>query len=287
MNFQHKFQTLFYNKKIFGNTAANNIDIQLFSYFFLKYKFSYGTKNITELKKFALEEAKKISSIINKNKNNDKNSKKSKKRKEEVINNTGIEKELLKKLLNSLYDIVNPLLIKLHLNFKNERRKNYEDNEKYLEIIKCYEQQKMNLLTYTIKSICKMVNIQFSSFQKNIFNYIETKDIEIINILNSFCNLGKLTALAPKFIDEGEIIEILKTYYDNLTYLINNSKESEMMKFSLIFINDIIYENYGMEEEQIFACIEEKKLMNNKEVNYYFNQIKKMIHNNLNLLFDL
>jgi len=96
-----------------------------------------------------------------------------------------------------------------------------------------------------------------------------------------------LTALAPKFINEVEIIEILKTYYDNLKYLINNSKENEMMKYSLIFISDIIYENYGMEEEQIFACIEEKKLKENKEVNYYFNEIKMMIQSNLNLLFDL
>ncbi len=60
-----------------------------------------------------------------------------------------------------------------------------------------------------------------------------------------------------------------------------------MMKYSLIFISDIIYENYGMEEEQVFACIEEKNLKQNNEINIYFNEIKNMIQNNLNLLFDL
>jgi len=249
----------------------------------LKYRYTTGPKNLTELKKFALEEAKKISSLIK----NSKTSKCTKRRSESEENNKIIEKPLLKKLLLSLFDIINPLLIKLHLNFKNERRKNYQDNAKYLEIIKAYEQQKMNLLTYTIKSICKMVNLQFSTFQKNIFSYIEKNDEEVIRIINSFCNLGKLSALAPKFVDESEIIEILKNYYDNLKYLIENSQENEMMKYSLIFISDIIYENYGMEEEQIFACIEEKKLTENKEVCYYFKEIQDMIQNNLNLLFDL
>lgn len=285
MNFTNKFNTKFYNKKLFGNSStASSFDLQLFRYFYLKYRFTSNPKNLSELKKFALEEAKKISSLIK----NNKNSKSTKKRSNEAEeSNQNIEKPVLKKLLRSLFDIVNPLLIKLHLNFKNERRKNYEDNAKYLEIIKAYEQQKMNLLTYTIKSICKMVNLQFSTFQKNIFYYIEKNDLEIISIINSFCNLGKLSALAPKFVDESEIIEILKTYYDNLKFLIANSQENEMMKYSLIFISDIIYENYGMEEEQIFACIEEKKLLENKEICYYFNEIQLMIQNNLNLLFDL
>ncbi len=246
MNYSSKINTLFYNKKIFGGSTSNNMDLQLFRYFYLKYKFSTGPKNLTDLKKFALEEAKKISSFI---KNNKKNSKKDKNgviNEESKENNSIIEKHVLKKLLLSLYDILNPLLVKLHLNFKNERRKNYDNNEKYLEIIKTYEEQKMNLLVYTIKSICKMVNLQFSAFQKNIFNYIEKNDLDIINVINSFCNLGKLSALAPKFMDEIEIIEILKTYNDNLRYLIDNSKENEMMKYSLIFISDIIYENYGM-----------------------------------------
>jgi hypothetical protein len=284
MNHTNRFNTLFNNKRTFGNTSnTSSFDLQLFRYFYLKYRFATGPKNLTELKKFALEEAKKISSLIK----NSKNSKCTKRRSESEENNKIIDKPLLKKLLLSLFDIINPLLIKLHLNFKNERRKNYQDNGKYLEIIKAYEQQKMNLLTYTIKSICKMVNLQFSTFQKNIFSYIEKNDLEIIRIINSFCNLGKLSALAPKFVDESEIIEILKNYYDNLKYLIENSQENEMMKYSLIFISDIIYENYGMEDEQIFACIEEKKLMENKEVCYYFKEIQVMIQNNLNLLFDL
>jgi len=281
MNYTSKFNTIFYNKKLFGtSSAASNLDLQLFRYFYLKYRFSSGLKNLAELKKFALEEAKKISSLI-------KNSKSSKRRGKTEESKQTIDKSLLKKLLLSLFEIVNPLLIKLHLDFKNQRRKNYEDNAKYLEIIKAYDQQKMNLLTYTIKSICKMVNMQFSTFQKNIFNYIEKNDLEIISVINSFFNLGKLSALAPKFVDESEIIEILKTYYENLNFLIANSQESEMMKYSLIFISDIIYENYGMEEEQIFACIEEKKLLENKEISYYFNKIQLMIQNNLNLLFDL
>lgn len=284
MNHTNRFNTMFYNRKLFGSTGnTSSFDLQLFRYFYLKYRFTTGSKNLTELKKFALEEAKKISTLIK----NNKSSKNTRKQRESEESIQIIEKPLLKKLLSSLFDIINPLLIKLHLNFKNERRKNYEDNEKYLEIIKAYEQQKMNLLTYTIKSICKMVNLQFSTFQKNIFNYIEKNDLEVINIINSFCNLGKLSALAPKFVDESEIIEILKTYYDNLKYLIANSQENEMMKYSLIFISDIIYENYGMEEEQIFACIEEKKLMENKEVAFYFKEIQVMIQNNLNLLFDL
>jgi hypothetical protein len=236
-----------------------------------------------EFKKLALQEAKKISSII-KNEISKKNKKKKKSTEnDEII----IDKDILKKILLYLFDIINPLLIKLELNFKNERRKYYNEDDKYLEIIKKYEEQKMNIITYAIKSICKMVNFQFSILQKNIFNYIERNDIDIKNIINSYYNLGKISTNAPKYITEKEVKDVLKTYYVNFKYIIQNYTGNEMIKFSSIFISDIIYENYGIEEEQIFACIEEKNMLKNPEIKYYFDEIRDMMQNNLNVLFDL
>ena len=81
--------------------------------------------------------------------------------------------------------------------------------------------------------------------------------------------------------------DVLRTYHDNLKYMLENSGENEMIKFSLIFISDIIYENYGIEEEQIFACIEDRDMLRNSEIKRYFEAIKGMISDNLNVLFDL
>ena len=71
-------------------------------------------------------------------------------------------KEDLIKIFKAVYDVINPILVKINQNFKNERRKNYEDNKKYLSIIKTFEQQKSNLITFTIRSICKAMKIKFS-----------------------------------------------------------------------------------------------------------------------------
>jgi hypothetical protein len=285
MKFSNRYSSIFYNRKIFGNNSEqiNNIDFQLYRYFYFKYKFSNGPKNLMEFKKLALEEAKKISTII-KNEISKKNKKKKKSTENEDII---IDKDILKKILLYLFNIINPLLTKLQLNFKNERRKYYKEEDKYLEIIKKYEEQKMNIITYAIKSICKMVNFQFSILQKNIFNYIERNDIDIKNIINSFSNLGKISVIAPKYITEKEVKDVLKTYYDNLKYMLENYNENEMIKFSFIFISDIIYENYGIEEEQIFSCIEEKNMLRNNEIKFYFEEIRIMMQKNLNILFDI
>ena len=155
MNFTNKFNTIFHNKKIFGNNNEqfNTMDNMLYRYFYYKYKFSNGPKNLTEFKKLALEEAKKISSIIK----NEISKKNKKKKKESENNDVIIDKDILKKNLLYLYDIVNPLLTKLHLNFKNERRKFYEEEDKYLEIIKKYEVQKMNIISYACSISCIII----------------------------------------------------------------------------------------------------------------------------------
>ena len=281
MNFHSKFQNFMFNRKVLGGYSNNYVDFQLFMFFYLKYKSISGTKNLGELKKLALEEAKKISSILNNKKN------KNARQQTGKDQNLTINKEFLLKILSSIYDIINPHLTKLNLTFKNERRKFYKIDEKYLEIVKSYEQQKINLLTFAIKSFCKMVNLEFSTFKKNILSFLEKNDIEIINKINSFRNLGKLSVFAPQYIDENEIEEIVKSYYENLKKLISQSKDNEMTKFSFILISDIIYENYGIEEEQIFACIEERKFTENKEIEFYFNSIKKMMQENFNFLFDI
>jgi len=225
-----------------------------------------------------LEEAKKTSSTVKL-----KNSKKS--HDEPNI----LMKENVIKILNAVYDIIDPLIVKINQNFKNERRKFYEENNKYLEIIKTFEKQKTNLITFTLKSVCKAMKVKYSTLQESVFNYIQKQDEEVIMKINSFQKIGKVFALAPKKLAIQDVLDILKLYYENLNYMIYNSDHgrNEYVKYALVLINDLIYENYGLEEEQIFAFIEERNLIENSEINGKLTMIQNMIKCNIGILFDI
>lgn len=237
-----------------------------------KIKSSGGPKTLNELKKFALEEVKKVSIGM-----------KSKKQR----GDSELTKDEVLKILKAVHDIINPLIVKINQNFKNERRQNYENNEKYMEIIRKFEQHKINLINFTIRSICKTMKIRYSILQSTILNLIQKGDKEVITCVNNFSTIGGSFALAPKNLTNEDILDILKKYYNYMVYMINNNKKSEVVKYLLIVINDIIYEDYGLEEEQIFAYIQEHNLMSKIEISNYVNLIKKTITDNINLLFDI
>ena len=164
----------------------------------------------------------------------------------------------------------------------------YEDNAAYFEVIKKFELQKVKLLNYTIKSIAKVMKIRYKTLQRSVFHCLEKKDKEIQDVVNSFADIGKSFALAPKYLNAEGVLEILKTYYENLKFLINSSEKSEILNYSLIVMNDLVYENFGLEEEQVLAVISEKKLAEtNKEVNLYLNMIKTLVVDNIYNLFDI
>lgn len=273
-------QNIYLQKKYYGHIFLMPPEnyIEYLKKLYVKFKHSKGPKSIVELKKFALEEAKKASAGLN-------FKKKKKSGEESVI----MRKEDIIKLLKAVYDIIDPHLVKINHNFKNERRRCYEDNDKYMEIIKTFEQQKINLITFTLKSVCKVMKLQYSVVQESVFHYIQKNDEGVINMVNSFTKIGKIFALAPKKLTTEEVLDILKFYSENLTYLVINSHSgrNEYTKYTLIFINDLIYENYGLEEEQIFAYIDENNLADNSEINNILISIRTLIKDNLCLLFDL
>ena len=56
----------------------------------------------------------------------------------------------------------------------------------------------------------------------------------------------------------------------------------------MIIVNDIIYEYFGLEEEQIFSLVSERpEIRENKNVQDHLIKIKHLVSDNLNLLFDL
>ena len=235
----------------------------------------FKPKSLKDLKRLALIEAKKTSQALMKI---------SKESRLEII----LSREAVMKILQSTFDSVNGLFIKINHNFKNERRRVYEDNEKYMEIIKKFETNKLKLFRYTIKNICKSSKISFESLQKSIFMYLKKQDNQVIDLVNKSSNLGKHYAIAPHSIIASEVLEILRKYYSNLKFILSNSPDSDVSKYALVIVNDIIYENYGLEEEQIFNLITERKeFKENKEIIQYLNLIKDLVTENLNTLFEL
>jgi hypothetical protein len=281
MNFSGKnFQNLYMQKKYFNHIFLQTPDnyTEFLKRIYNKFKNTKGPKTLNELKKFALDEARKATSGMNINSRT--------KKSESGLSILQVSDVI--KVMKALYDIIDPLLIKVNHNFKNERRKYYEDNDKYMEVLRTFEQQKKNLINFTLKSICKVMKLKYTLLQTSIFHYLENKEAEVVKIINSFSKLGKLFALAPKTLSEDDIVEILKTYQDNLQYIISSSQNQDIIKYTLVIINDIIYENYGLEEEQIMAFIENNKLQDsNKEVNNIMQMIKSTITEHINLLFDI
>ena len=242
--------------------------------FYIKYG-SMKPKSLKELKRLALIEAKKASQTL---------MNVSKKERLEII----ISKEAVCKILQSTFDSVNSLLVKFNHNFKNERRKVYENNEEYMNIIKKFEINKLKLVRYYLKSICKSSKINFDSLQRSVFHYLGRNDTEVMAIVNSTRSLGKHNAIAPSSMTSVEVIEILDKYYQNLNYIVTRSPDNDVGKYALIIVNDIIYEYFGLEEEQIFSLVSERpEIRENKNVQDHLIKIKHLVSDNLNLLFDL
>ena len=275
--YSRNFQNFCSQKRYYGNMflIPQENYVEFLKEVYIKFKNTKGLKSLYELKRLALREAQKATSGMIFKDNINSSSKK-------------LLKEDLIKIFKAVYDVINPILVKINQNFKNERRKNYEDNKKYLSIIKTFEQQKSNLITFTIRSICKAMKIKFSQLQEKIKFYIQANDQEVITLINSFVKIGKMFALAPKNLTVDEVKEMLQTYFDNLNYMINNSQsDKKNLKFSLVFINDIIYENFGLEEEQIFAFIQDKNLSENIEIGELLKAIQDLILRNFSNLFDI
>jgi hypothetical protein len=273
------FQNIYLQKRYYGHIflipPENYLDFLKDVY--SKFKNTKGNKSLYELKRLALREAKRTNLNISKDHNTSKSS-----------NPKRISRDDCVKILKAVYDIVNPLIVKLNHNFKNERRKHYEENDKYLMIIKTFEQQKNNLINFTLRTICKAMKLKFTALQESLSIYIERNEEEVVKHINAYAKIGKMFALAPKNLSIEEVLEILRTYYENLNYFTSNSKKSDdNSKFALILINDIIYENYGLEEEQIFAFINERKLTDNREIDKILKSIQGIIMNNFSILFDL
>lgn len=235
-------------------------------------KYKLHPKSLKQLKRLALLEAKKQSSGINFKHNSSKSI---------------ISKESVIRVLESTYDSINPLFIKLNHNFKNERRSVYSDNDKYLETIRKFETNKTKLFKYTIKNICKNTKLDFKQLERSVFYYIAKKDTQVLEAVNKSYKIGKHFAMAPHNMKVNDLIEILHKYYQNLNFLINSSKNSELARFALIIVGDVIYEYYGIEEEQVFAYIEEQNLYENPEVKKYIDMIGNIVQDNLKVVFNL
>ena len=83
--------------------------IEIYKKVYEKFKSSNGVLSLYELKRFAIDEAKKASSSLNLNTHK--------------ISDEGtkiLQREDLIKLLKALYDVMDPYLIKINHNFKNE-----------------------------------------------------------------------------------------------------------------------------------------------------------------------
>jgi len=248
--------------------------VQFMKRVYTKFKNSNVPKTLRELKRLALEEAKSVSKKIN-----------IKKKSEETEQK--MEKEDVIKVLKGVFDILNPMFIKINNNFKNERRKVYENDDEYINTIKSFELKKIELIKYVLRKICEMMKISYFTLQRNVLYFIEQNDNDIIELINGFSKVGKSFALAPKHLDEDEIIEILKTYYTHFEYFVSSKNKNNILKYALILINDIIYSIFGLEEEQIYLKIQEKDFMNsNKEIEKYVNLINKMMLDNIFELFE-
>lgn len=238
----------------------------------------YGSskvKTLKEFKRLALAEAKKVSQIMGKI---------SKESRLEVI----LAKDIVIQVLQSTYDSLNSLFVRINHNYKNERRSVYDNNEEYMEIIRKYEINKVKLFKYTIKNVCKQVKIAFASLQRSVFHYLELKDPNVIDLINRASKIGRHFALSPNCITKDDVIEILEKYYENLKYIITNEKESDISKYAMIIICDIIYEYFGLEEEQVFSSIQERvDLKNDNDINKLLILINDLVGNNLNIIYEL
>ena len=275
------------NKYAFGNKSAfnhmfiipPNQYVNFMKRVYTKFKNSNVPKTLRELKRLALEEAKIVSKKIIVGKKGTSASSQNTEQK--------MEKEDVIKVLKGVFDIINPMFIKINNNFKNERRKVYENDEEYINTIKSFELKKIELIKYILRKTCEMMKISYFTLQKYVLYFIEKNDDDIITLINSFSKVGKSFALAPKHLGESEIIEILKTYYTHFEYFVNSKNKNNVLKYALVLINDIIYSIFGLEEEQIYLKIQEMEYTEkNMEIKKYVSLIQELMLENIFELFE-
>lgn len=270
MNF--KFQTKRYFNHMF--LIPPETYIENLKKIYLKYGNS-KVKTLKEFKRLALAEAKKVSQVMGKL---------SKESRLEVI----LSKDIVIQVLQSTYDSLNSLFVRINHNYKNERRSVYDNSEEYMEIIRKYEVNKVKLFKYTIKNVCKQVKIAFASLQRSVFHYLEQKDSNVIDLINKASQIGRHFAIAPNCLTKEDIKDILEKYYHNLNYIISNEKDSDISKYATIILCDIIYEYFGLEEEQVFSSIQERvDLKNDNEISKLLVLINDLVGNNLNVIYEL
>ncbi len=275
--FNSKTNHVFNQKKIFNQMylIPPSQYVKFMKQVYTKFKNSNVPKTLKELKRLALEEARNVSKKIKvKTKRDDE---------EEILDH-----EDLVKILQGVYDTLNPTLLKLNNNYKNERRKVYDKDEEYMKAIKNFEKKKIEVIHYILRKFCEIKKISYFTLQKNVLYFIGINDSEVMDLINSFQKLGKSFALPPKSLKEDEVLEILKTYYVNFEYFVNNKEKNNLLKYALVLVNDIIYCTYGLEEEQIYLKIQENNFMEkNPEIQKYVNLIKNLMVENIFDLFDI
>lgn len=268
------------NRKYFGYMFSLNPEKYMEKLKLFYETFSHKPKSLKELKRLALIEAKKVSQALMKY------TKLSQQSRLEII----LAADLVIQILESTFNAVKSLFTKINNNFKNERRKVYYDNNNYMEVIRKFEINKIKLFRYYIKNICKNSNISYPSLQKSVFYYMEQGNTQIVSLINSVSIIGKNYGLTPKSIEKIEVIDVLKKYHKYLSYLIqnNNKNNSDTLKYSLIIVNDIIYEHFGLEEEQIFGVLKENNNFNNDvEIKSLLEKIKILVTDNIESIFEV
>jgi hypothetical protein len=282
------FQNLYTQKRYFNQTflLPPQQYIEFLKGVYKKFYSMKGPKTLVEFKRLALEEAKKVCTSMklkSKNRNSFKEDDEEGKRKL-------LSKEDVLNILEALYRVIDNPMTTLNQNCRNERRKKYKIEEEYLKIIQDYEYKKAKFIHFCIQEICKRNGIKYSLLKASIFYFISQNDEEVVSKVNSFTKIGKLFALAPKRLDVEEIVEVLETYYENLNYMVTNATpgRNDYSKYALTLLNDLIYENFGKEEEQIFKYIEENNLQEtNTQVNKLLERIQNIIKENILILFDI
>lgn len=237
----------------------------------------YGKARIRSLKEFkrlAIAEAKKVSQMLGKIQ---------KDKRMEVI----LSKDIVVKVLQSTYTSINSLFIRINHNYRNERRNVYENNSEYMNIIKKYEENKLKLFKYTLRKVCEEVKISFASLQKSVFYYLDQKESDVTILIDKSSSIGKHFAIAPRNIQLEEVIEILEKYYENMNYIVCSSN-TNLIKYANILISDVIYEYYGIEEEQVFLLLNEREdIKNNLKVVSILNKIALLVGKNIDKIYEI
>ena len=245
MNNQYRFVNLRFNK---ANNMANKMEAMKKIY--AKMKAKYGPKMLYELKVLALESAKKEFSNF-----------------PSQIEKNGRLESLLSKadtliVLGHIFKVVDPLFAKLTNSYRSERRECL-GTKYYLDIIKEFEVKKVKIFSFSLKSVCKLHAIKSSDFIKSYNKHVTTKDSEIMESAKKISKLGNKFAIPPKSLNDEEVVEILEFYLDNAIKLTENN--SALRLFVLPITDDLTYQAYGLEAEQINSYLDKNNTVETNE----------------------